>query len=113
MIRTLKDLYTFFDTIIQHCESLSFNKEQSPYESIMDFVGNEITYGNVGRLHLAIPYTGQASLFLHFLIILTHITDLHSILNSKMEITFHNSFMLISDGEPDFNPVSVLNQIYL
>ena len=32
----------------------------------------------------------------------THITDLHSILDSKMEITSHNSFMLIYDDGPDF-----------
>ena len=68
-------------------------------------------------LHLAIPHAGQAPLFLrsdkyNSSSNKTHITDLYSILNSKMEITSHNSFKLISEGEPDFNQVSILNQIY-
>ena len=74
----------------QHYESPSFNKEQkNPYESIIDFSDNETTYDNLGRLHSAIPHTGEASLFLrsnkyNSSSIVTHITDLHSILNSKM-----------------------------
>ena len=102
----------------QYYESLSFEKEQrNRYEIIIDFSDNKVTYNNLGILHLAIPHVGQASLFLRSSkysssLIVTHITELHSILNSKMDITSHNSFMLISDGRPDFNPVSVLNQIY-
>ena len=37
---------------------------KNTYESIIDFSDNEIAYDNLGRLHLAIQHTGQASLFL-------------------------------------------------
>ena len=43
----------------------------------------------------------------------THITDLHEVLKTDMENSSHNSFVLLSDGGPDFSPSSVLNHLFL
>ena len=65
-------------------------------------------------LHL----TGPASLYVrssryNHSYIATHVTDTHAILCPHMEVASRNSFILVSDGGPDLNPASVLNQIYL
>ena len=43
----------------------------------------------------------------------THITDFHEVLKTDMENSSHNSFVLLSDGGPDFSPSLVLNHLLL
>ena len=76
------------------------------------------TYDNLGRAHLPTPRTGPALLYLrsckyNHSTISTHVKDLCQILKTRIETTGQNSYMFISDGGPDFNPSSVLNQLFL
>ena len=44
--------------------------------------------------------------------LLQHVTDLLQILKPHIELHGTSSFMLLSDGGPDFTPNSVLNSIF-
>ena len=64
------------------------------------------------------PHTGPAFLYVrsskyNHSSMSTHITDLHEVLKTDMENSSHNSFVLLSDGGPDFSPSSVLNHLFL
>ena len=64
------------------------------------------------------PHTGPAFLYVrsskyNHSSMSTHITDLHEVSKTDMENSSHNSFVLLSDGGPDFSPSSVLNHLFL
>ena len=100
-------------------ESVSFINESTECFNIIDgFDEQNIKYDNLGRAHLQTPHTGPASLYVrsskyNHSTISTHVTDLHAILMSDMEVSSRNSYMFVSDGGPDFSPSSVLNQLFL
>ena len=109
--------------VLQHSdntfESVTFKHEStSPFSVINELEQQSLKYDNLGRARLAMPHTGPVSLFArsskyNHSNISTHVKDLHSLLRSEMDTSSRNSFMLVSDSEPDFSPLSVLNQLFL
>ena len=100
-------------------ESVSFKNEIiDPFNVINGLDQQRMEYDNLGRAHLSTPHSGPSSLFVrsskyNHSTISTHITDLYLLLKSEIDASTRNSFMFISDGGPDFNPSSVLNQLFL
>ena len=77
-----------------------------------DFKG-QVTYDNLGRVHLPTPYTGLAFLSLraikyHSSSIASHVTDLYQILVVKDK----SSAVIISDGGPDYSPTHCVNSLF-
>ena len=107
-----------FKHSLKEFESLSFRKELiNTYNEVENLDLSILYYDNLGRAHFPTPYSGPASLKLRSTkydpsTVVTHITDIHKLLQSHMTENERSSFMLLSDGGPDFNPSSVLNQIH-
>ena len=89
-----------------------FRHNNHHYESL-DFSDNEITYDNLGRLHLAIPHTNLVLKQIQQFLDLDHYYRFAFNIEFEKGITTHTSFKLISDSGNDFHPVSLLSQIYL
>ena len=99
-------------------QSLLFKKE-----SVEDYKENNlieelpIKYDNLGRAHLPTPYSGPVAVKasaqkFNSTNISTHVTDLHPLLKNNIEKNGKSGFMILSDGVPNFNPSSVLNNLY-
>ena len=87
------------------------------YSSILNFTKKHFIYDNLGRAHLKTRHSAPSYVFLraqrfHPTTVATHVTDLLQILKPHTELHGTSSFMLLSDGGPDFTPSSVLNSIF-
>ena len=94
------------------------NELPTEYSQFIDNMGQQsLTRDNIGRLHLETPYSGPSFVQLraqkfNSTTVSTHVTDLFNIISNNEEYVKKPALMLMSDGGPDFTPISVLNSIY-
>ena len=95
------------------------NENYEKFEMIKNLPQSEfLKHDGLGRLHLNTPHSGplfvkiRAQKF-HSTNIVTHITDIYNILQADPQKYNKPVLMLMSDGGPDFNPLSLLNELYL
>ena len=97
--------------------SLQYKGEDLQHSSIPNFTKKHFLYDNLGKAHLKTPHSGPSHVFLcaqrfHSTTVATHVTDLLQILKPQIELHGTSSFMVLSDGGPDFTPNSVINSIF-
>ena len=97
--------------------SPTFQKEKSRKLTV-DYGVDNLHQDSIGRLHIKTPYSGNSSVVTRAQIfksttIVTHITDLYNFIKSNPDYSDKSGLMLISDGGPDFNPMSLLNEVFL
>ena len=94
---------------------VSFRKEKKERcKTISDTNGKELKYDALGRLHLDTPYSGHCYLRIrshkyNSTTAATHITDLYDILAHHKQTK--SVYMFLADGDPDFNPSHIANNL--
>ena len=99
--------------------SLVFSKEDlSKYHAVPNLTSSMLRHDNLGRLHLHTPHTGPSSLFIRAqkfdsTSIATHVNDIINMLSADNIRGKKTILFIMSDNDPDFNPVSLLNSFFL
>ena len=99
--------------------SVVFPKQKKQEFAAIPYIETtNLTTDSLGRLRMITPHSGPLFTYLRAqrfksTTIVTHATDLFNIINTRDTYSSKAAIMLPSDNGPDFNPMSILNSLYM
>ena len=99
--------------------SVVFSKQKKQEFAAIPYIETtNLTTDSLGRLRMITPHSGPLFTYLraqqfNSSTIVTHATHLFNIINTRDEYSSKAAIMLLSDNGPDFNPMSILNSLYM